>query len=69
MTLIRLGQLYVNLDRVTSILDLSCDDGGGQVAPGPLRICFDEGRPIDVVDRADALRAWLQGQATPVGPG
>jgi hypothetical protein len=59
MTLIRIGQLVINLDRVTSIRDLSTVDAQGQSVPGPIRLGFVGGETCEIVGGADALRTWL----------
>ncbi len=59
MTLIQIGPLTVNLDRVTSICDLSTVDASGQVIPGALRLGFEGGDFLNILQNADALRTWL----------
>jgi hypothetical protein len=68
MSLIQLGRLTLNLDRVRCIHDFSTQDAGGQVLQGLLRIEFENGHTIDVAQEAASLRAWLATQAIQVEP-
>jgi hypothetical protein len=60
MTLLRLGLITLNVDRVVAIVE----------APGSgFRLLFDDGREIAVLDPADAgaLELWLEGAAQHLG--
>lgn len=59
MRLIQLGRLVMNMDLVTRIEDLTFVTPAGTTEPGPIRIEFDLGNRIEVLNDADALRAWL----------
>jgi hypothetical protein len=67
MTLIRIGQLTLNLDNATSIRDLSTKDASGADVPGPIRLNFAGGEEVVVLDQAPALRGWLAGHSQDVG--
>ncbi|MBX6311893.1 MAG: hypothetical protein IRY99_03075 [Isosphaeraceae bacterium] len=64
MTLVKIGQVVVNMDRVTSISDLSTVDSAGTPIQKLLRIEFDKGHAIDVSKDYDALDQWLNGNVT-----
>lgn len=68
MSLLKLGQMYVNLDLVTSLCDLSTRDGSGQVVHGLFRVEFSGGRTIDVAADAEALRTWIDGHLATLPP-
>lgn len=68
MTLIQIGSLIINLDRVTSIRDLSTTDATGQTIPGAVRLSFDRGESLDLTQSADALRTWLATNAQRLEP-
>ena len=68
MRLIRIGQLHVNVDRLAYVEDLSAVGTAGQAVPGPLRLNFGEGRPIEIHSLAPALRAWLAANSEAVIP-
>lgn len=63
MTLIQIGSLFVNLDRVATIRDLTPEAATG---PRLVRIEFDGGRVVDVTAQAQPLLDWLRLQATDV---
>ena len=68
MSLLKLGQTYLNLDLVTSLLDLSTRDGSGQVVQGLFRVEFSSGRSIEIAADAETLRAWINGNLATVPP-
>jgi hypothetical protein len=77
MTFVKFGSLYVNFDRVTHARDLRHPLPGGGLSPGVLRLEFDSGTRIDLVDARAAALAWLDGHLAtaptdptgPTGPG
>jgi hypothetical protein len=59
MALVRVGGTYINVDRVTRILDLSTKDATGRAVPGPIRVYFGAGDWVDLTADAAVLRAWF----------
>lgn len=61
MTLIRIGQLTVNVDQIALIRDLSSADEPVSSFRGGFEIEFQGGRRVDLVNgvESEALRAWL----------
>src|SRR6476620_10475533 len=66
MTLVQVGQLTINMDRVCYIRDLSTPtSAGGQPVPGALRLQFEDGHHLEVYRDAAALRAWMASRMHP----
>ncbi|RUL89601.1 hypothetical protein [Tautonia sociabilis] len=65
MNLIRVGPIFVNFDRVTTVRDLTPEAGTG---PRLVRIEFDEGHTVDITAQAQWLLDWMISQATDVTP-
>jgi len=63
MTLLKLGQLVINMDRALSIRDLSFDDGSG-TGPTLVRVEFCDGRYLDISEHAQNLLDWLSQNTT-----
>lgn len=57
MTLVRFGSLYINVDRVALIRDLTPDSGDG---PKLVRLEFADGHSVDVSANASPLLAWAE---------
>lgn len=68
MSLLKLGQTYLNLDLVTCLLDLSARDGSGQVVQGLFRVEFSNGRSIEIAADAETLRTWINGNFATLPP-
>lgn len=67
MTLIRIGQLTLNLENLRCVHDLSTTDASGAAVPGPIRLVFGGGEEVVVHDQAPALRSWLATNSQLVG--
>ena len=63
MAFMQIGAIWVNLDRVTRIRDLSTKDSSGQIVPGPLRLFFSGEDSIDLTEESAVLRTWLGSNA------
>ncbi len=64
MTLVKIGQMILNFDRVTQVRDLS-----SATAVGPIVVEFGKGHVVQVHAQAGALKAWLDAHvAVPVAP-
>jgi hypothetical protein len=68
MNLIRVGQTYLNMDRVHRVNDLSVRDAGGQIVEGFLRLEFDGDRQVEIAGDSAALLDWLDQQCTHLPP-
>lgn len=68
MSLLKLGQVYVNLDSVAYIRDISTRDSTGLVVQGMFRLEFSGGRSIEIAADAETLRTWINGNLTPLPP-
>ena len=71
MTLLKLGQVYLNLDSVTLIRDVSSRDGAGLLLQGMFRVEFIGGGAMEVATDSETLRAWINGNLAalpPTGP-
>ena len=68
MSLLKLGQIYLNLDLIASIRDVSTLDGAGQVVQGTFRVEFASGRSIEIAADAETLRTWINGNLVSLPP-
>ena len=68
MSLLKLGRIYVNLDAVAYIRDVSTRDGTGLIVQGMFRVEFFGGRSIEIAADAETLRDWIDGNLTPLPP-
>jgi hypothetical protein len=59
MRTIRLGQMFLNIDMITHVSDLSQRDVSGVIERDLLRVEFSGGSTLEIVHDAPKLRNWL----------
>ncbi len=64
MNIIKIGQIYINMERVTSIRDLSSKGTDNTITQGLFRVYFTSDDYIEFSSHSTEFRDWLAGITT-----